>query len=83
SVDFSYSGATGPSNWGILKSEYALCSSGKNQSPVNIIQNNTVLNQKLTLQSKQYNYFANATLNNLVYHIGLHYNEDIGGMEIN
>ncbi|TXG58257.1 hypothetical protein EZV62_016086 [Acer yangbiense] len=83
SVDFSYSGATGPSNWGTLKPEYTICSSGKNQSPVNIIQNNTVLNQNLTLQSKHYDAVANATVDNLVYHIGLHYNGDIGGMEIN
>ncbi|KAK3226861.1 hypothetical protein Dsin_006723 [Dipteronia sinensis] len=81
-VDFSYSGATGPSNWGTLKPEYALCSSGLKQSPVNIIQKYTVLNQKLTL-SKQYVAVANATLMNSVIHIDLTYDGDIGGMVIN
>ncbi|KAI9154018.1 hypothetical protein LWI28_019950 [Acer negundo] len=82
SVDFSYSGATGPSNWGTLKPEYALCSLGLKQSPVNIIQNNTVLNQNLKL-SKQYDTVANATLINSVIHIELKYDGHIGGMEIN
>lgn len=35
---WSYEGTTGPVNWGKLKSEFALCSSGKQQSPVNITQ---------------------------------------------
>ncbi|TXG58258.1 hypothetical protein EZV62_016087 [Acer yangbiense] len=81
-VDFSYSGATGPSNWGTLKPEYALCSSGLKQSPVNIIQNKTVLNQNLKL-SKQYDAVANATLINSVIHIALKYDGEIGGMQIN
>ncbi|KAI9152806.1 hypothetical protein LWI28_001457 [Acer negundo] len=82
SVDFSYSGATGPSNWGTLKPEYALCSSGLQQSPVNIIQEYTILNQNLKL-SKQYDAVANATLINLVFQIELKYDGDIGGLEIN
>ncbi|KAI9153197.1 hypothetical protein LWI28_007536 [Acer negundo] len=83
SVDFSYSGATGPSNWGTLKPEYTLCSSGLQQSPVNIIQEYTVLNQNLKL-SKQYDVVANATLIiNSVFQIELKYDGDIGGLEIN
>lgn len=35
-IDWSYSGETGPNNWGSLKSEYELCSKGGNQSPINI-----------------------------------------------
>ncbi|KAK4834449.1 hypothetical protein QYF36_022992 [Acer negundo] len=81
--DFSYSGATGPSNWGTLKPEYTLCSSGLQQSPVNIIQEYTVLNQNLKL-SKQYDVVANATLIiNSVFQIELKYDGDIGGLEIN
>lgn len=33
---WSYSGATGPANWGSLRPEYAACGSGKSQSPIDI-----------------------------------------------
>ncbi len=33
---WSYEGETGPSHWGSLSPEYALCATGKRQSPVNI-----------------------------------------------
>lgn len=36
SQDWSYTGPTGPSNWGSLKEEYAMCSKGNEQSPINI-----------------------------------------------
>ena len=31
-----YAGPSGPENWGELKSEYGLCKSGKEQSPIDI-----------------------------------------------
>jgi carbonic anhydrase len=33
---WGYSGSEGPEHWGALDPEYALCSKGKNQSPVNL-----------------------------------------------
>jgi carbonic anhydrase len=33
---WGYSGAVGPENWGTLDPKFSLCSSGKNQSPVNL-----------------------------------------------
>jgi carbonic anhydrase len=33
---WSYAGPSGPENWGELKSEYSLCKSGKEQSPIDI-----------------------------------------------
>ncbi|WP_180232897.1 carbonic anhydrase family protein [Bacillus sp. AFS055030] len=36
--DWSYTGKTGPNYWGSINKEYALCSNGKQQSPVNIDQ---------------------------------------------
>ena len=33
---WEYSGQTGPENWGSIDSKYSVCSSGKNQSPVNL-----------------------------------------------
>lgn len=35
-TQWSYSGTTGPENWGKLAPEFATCSTGKNQSPVNL-----------------------------------------------
>lgn len=35
---WTYEGETGPSNWGSMKSEFGLCSNGKQQSPVNITE---------------------------------------------
>lgn len=34
--DWSYSGSNDPSHWGDLKAEYQLCSTGKEQSPVDV-----------------------------------------------
>jgi carbonic anhydrase len=36
SLEWSYSGSTGPNKWGALDRSYALCGNGKNQSPVDI-----------------------------------------------
>ncbi|QLA06964.1 carbonic anhydrase [Enterobacter ludwigii] len=36
SQDWGYEGLTGPEHWGSLSPDYALCQTGKNQSPVNI-----------------------------------------------
>src|SRR4051812_14911536 len=33
---WSYAGESGPSHWGALAPEYALCAAGHNQSPINI-----------------------------------------------
>jgi carbonic anhydrase len=35
-TNWSYSGATGPDHWGELAPEFALCSTGKSQSPIDI-----------------------------------------------
>jgi len=37
-ADWAYSGAAGPAHWGDLSQEYALCSTGLNQSPIDIVQ---------------------------------------------
>jgi len=36
SQDWSYTGSTGPNNWGSLNERYTMCSKGKEQSPINI-----------------------------------------------
>jgi carbonic anhydrase len=35
-VHWSYTGSTGPAHWGSLSPEYALCSTGRSQSPIDI-----------------------------------------------
>jgi carbonic anhydrase len=35
-AEWGYAGESGPSHWGELSSEYALCATGKNQSPINL-----------------------------------------------
>ncbi|MDM8559515.1 carbonic anhydrase family protein [Candidatus Parabeggiatoa sp. HSG14] len=37
-ADWSYEGKTGPAYWDCLSEEFALCSSGKYQSPINITE---------------------------------------------
>jgi len=36
SVHWGYEGHEGPENWGSLSKDFAICSSGKNQSPINL-----------------------------------------------
>lgn len=40
-VHWSYSGHGGPEHWGSLKAEFATCSAGKMQSPIDLAQANT------------------------------------------
>lgn len=51
--DWSYQGDTGPAKWGELSAENSLCSSGKNQSPVNI---ETAAAVNANLQAIKFNY---------------------------
>jgi carbonic anhydrase len=41
-VHWSYSGDTGPENWGTLSEDFAACRVGKNQSPIDIITEDMV-----------------------------------------
>ncbi|WP_410498222.1 carbonic anhydrase [Chitinibacter sp. S2-10] len=48
---WSYSGSTGPDDWGNMQPEFALCKSGRQQSPINISE---VYSQQL--EALQFNY---------------------------
>jgi carbonic anhydrase len=37
-ADWAYSGEHGPSNWGKLQRDYATCDTGKQQSPINVVE---------------------------------------------
>ncbi|MBC1983746.1 carbonic anhydrase [Listeria booriae] len=47
-LDWSYSGKTGPSNWGDIKPAYAISKTGKAQSPVKIDTTKTKKDAKVT-----------------------------------
>jgi carbonic anhydrase len=38
SRDWAYEGAAGPAHWGALSAEFALCASGRRQSPIDIVE---------------------------------------------
>lgn len=69
-VRFSYVADNGPENWGKLSPNFNTCSTGKHQSPVDIMQNKTAQRQELGPLSKEY-YSVNATLMNSGYSIGV------------
>ncbi len=51
-VHWTYEGAEGPEHWGELSPDYALCSTGKEQSPINIPSSAPVNPANLTYQYK-------------------------------
>ncbi|GMN34835.1 hypothetical protein TIFTF001_044948 [Ficus carica] len=79
---FTYSGSSGPPFWGSLCEEYNTCSSGEVQSPVNIYKDDVVSNTSLKPLTRYYNPTANATLVNNCYHVGIHYEEDAGVLNV-
>ncbi|KAJ6425565.1 hypothetical protein OIU84_026190 [Salix udensis] len=74
---FSYAGLNGPANWGSLNPKFSTCSSGKLQSPVNIIKNEAVENKKLTPLTRDYK-LGKAILVNNGFNIGLLYEGNCG-----
>ncbi|GAB4833381.1 hypothetical protein Ancab_031624 [Ancistrocladus abbreviatus] len=60
SVKVNYSD---PGKWGSLSPQFALCSSGKHQSPIDILHAQTTVNKSLAPLSRDY-YLDNATLLN-------------------
>ncbi|XP_059646682.1 alpha carbonic anhydrase 1, chloroplastic [Cornus florida] len=76
-VQFTYSGPQGPGNWGKLSPEYDACSSGKHQSPIDIVTEKVVLNQTLKPLLRQYG-STNATMHNSGLSIGMQYGKEAG-----
>ncbi|KAL5067688.1 hypothetical protein RYX36_018575 [Vicia faba] len=82
SVNFSYIGQNGPEKWGSLSPDYAACSNGKIQSPVDLVYTDIVLNNQL--KSLERNYVpTNATLVNNQFNIGVHFEGKVGDIHIN
>ncbi|XWS59485.1 hypothetical protein CRYUN_Cryun08bG0126100 [Craigia yunnanensis] len=81
-IKFGYSGNNGPDKWGILDPTFSACSSGKKQSPINILKNLTVHNKLLKPLTRNYNP-ANSTLVNNGFNVGLRFEEYAGEVSIN
>lgn len=60
-IHWSYSGSTGPSNWGKLSENYSLCSKGKKQSPIDI---NNAIPQSLSSITMNYHPSKFTVINN-------------------
>ncbi|XP_010245039.1 PREDICTED: alpha carbonic anhydrase 1, chloroplastic [Nelumbo nucifera] len=80
-IPFSYVGSTGPNKWGSLNQQFSVCSTGKQQSPVNIVKDEVVYNPKLQPLIRYYS-SANATLINRGFQIGLLYGHGVGVLDI-
>ncbi|KAK6942586.1 Alpha carbonic anhydrase domain [Dillenia turbinata] len=76
-VQFGYSGSLGPQNWGSLSPAFAMCSTGKSQSPVNIVKDEAALDKNLKPLRRFYQ-AANATLVNNGFNIGVKYESNSG-----
>ncbi|KAJ7976131.1 Alpha carbonic anhydrase [Quillaja saponaria] len=80
-ASFGYSGVNGPEKWGSLSPQYSTCSNGKAQSPVDIKRDVMVPNKNLRSLARQYK-LANATLINNGFSIGVHFDGDVGGFNL-
>ncbi|KAG9459129.1 hypothetical protein H6P81_003637 [Aristolochia fimbriata] len=79
-VSFTYTGMSGPSNWGNLSPDYAVCSNGKQQSPIDIKKDD--ISSKKECLSRDYQ-DANATLVNNGFNIGIKMEGDAGALDLN
>jgi carbonic anhydrase len=59
--EWGYSGDQGPQHWGTLRPEFAICSTGKNQSPINLAG---FIESNLTSINIQYQAGGNEVINN-------------------
>ncbi|KAL8039739.1 hypothetical protein ABFX02_10G055800 [Erythranthe guttata] len=80
SIDFSYSGDTGPEKWSSLSTKYLLCKNGKLQSPINILKGKVVLNNRMKPLIKSSYDSSNVTLINDKFTVALHYPKYSGGI---
>ncbi|KAL2487141.1 Alpha carbonic anhydrase 1 [Abeliophyllum distichum] len=77
-MQFTYSGARGPYNWGRLSPKFDKCSNGKSQSPINIVKHKAVINNKLKPLIRDYKSAINVTLLNYGFIVGMQYPNNSG-----
>ncbi|XP_031104461.1 alpha carbonic anhydrase 1, chloroplastic-like [Ipomoea triloba] len=78
SVFFSYSGSTGPDRWGSLSPDYAKCSSGRSQSPINIVNGEAVINTNLKALDIQFRDSVSASLVSNGFNVLMRFDGDAG-----
>ncbi|XP_073013563.1 alpha carbonic anhydrase 1, chloroplastic-like [Typha latifolia] len=81
-VQFGYGGATGPNYWGSLNQEFALCTKGKQQSPIDIANDGVSYDPELESLTRDYD-SANATLVDNGINIGLRFHDTVGEVVVN
>ncbi|KAG6386205.1 hypothetical protein SASPL_155096 [Salvia splendens] len=81
SIQFTYSGGTGPNMWGKINPNFSTCGSGKTQSPINILTDKAVLNKKLKPLIRSYG-SCNVTLVNNKFNVGVRYPDHTGGVVV-
>ncbi|RDU73672.1 carbonic anhydrase family protein [Helicobacter aurati] len=70
-VHWSYSGSTGPKVWGDLDESYASCKTEKFQSPINILDSETIkVNANFSLKKTYANYSSNIVNNGHTVQVG-------------
>ncbi|PQP96603.1 alpha carbonic anhydrase 1 chloroplastic [Prunus yedoensis var. nudiflora] len=80
-VSFSYSGATGPENWGSLSPNFSACSNGKIQSPVDIVKGILTTDKRLKPLTRVYG-ASNATLFNNGFNLGVQFEGHVGTLDV-
>ncbi|XP_073156976.1 alpha carbonic anhydrase 1, chloroplastic-like [Henckelia pumila] len=80
-IPFTYTGSTGPNSWGHLSPNFSLCGTGKSQSPINILTDKAVVNKNLKPLTRFYG-FANVTLVNNKFNVGIRYPDHSGGITV-
>ncbi|XP_073317835.1 alpha carbonic anhydrase 1, chloroplastic-like [Primulina huaijiensis] len=78
-LQFTYSGATGPEKWGSLNPKFSLCATGESQSPINIVEDQAVVNKNLKPLLRAY-HPVNGTLTDVRFTVVVEYPEDSGWM---
>ncbi|RWR83591.1 alpha carbonic anhydrase 1, chloroplastic isoform X1 [Cinnamomum micranthum f. kanehirae] len=80
-LKFGYIGSKGPGMWGNLNPDFHACSSGKIQSPINIVTNDSIWDPNLEPLIRDYNP-ANATLVDNGFNIAVQWQKNGGVVTI-
>ncbi|KAG6433916.1 hypothetical protein SASPL_105535 [Salvia splendens] len=80
-LQFTYSGATGPDKWASLNPNFSLCATGKLQSPINIVSARAVRNSKWKPLVRNYR-AVNVTLVDNKFTVAIEYPEDTGEISL-
>ncbi|GFQ01531.1 alpha carbonic anhydrase 1 chloroplastic [Phtheirospermum japonicum] len=76
-LQFTYSGATGPTQWASLSPSFELCATGKSQSPIDIVTKQAIPSKTLKPLIRKYN-AVNVTLVNNKFTVAIEYPDHTG-----